>query len=130
MLLVVSSKLSHSFFLPTTRRLYYKGQWLPAHCILKASSQQVVLWAGTAVPHSSLVLNFAAVESWLGNDFSLLENYFTVLVLKDRMISYLKYCRRQWVKYMKVTCRGGLELRYLALYISVSTKENSCWSTP
>lgn len=83
-----------SFLLPTIlpSAIHYivkVSQWLPAHCVLKAFSQQVVLEASTAVPHSSLVLNSAAVESWLGNDFSLLEHYFIVLVLKDWMTDLL-----------------------------------------
>ena len=63
MLLVVNCLLPSANYSSFCHPLYYKGQWLPAHCILKAFSQQVVLEAGTAVPHSSLVLNSAPVES-------------------------------------------------------------------
>ena len=81
--------LTASFLLPATHPLYCKGQWLPAHCILKAFSQQVVLEARTAAPHSSSALNSAAVDSWLGNGSSLLEHCFLVLVLKGWMTDLL-----------------------------------------
>lgn len=56
-----------SFFLPTPCPLFYKGQWLPAHCILKAQTARVLqVWL--EVLHSSLSFKFAAIELWLGND--------------------------------------------------------------
>lgn len=50
-----------SFFLPTPCPLFYKGQGLPAHCILKAHTVRV-LQARLEALHSSLSFKFAAIE--------------------------------------------------------------------